>query len=505
MTARWPWRGLAPLLVLLLGLGVLPFAGLVPDPLATDPGLVVTGIRARAPSHARLTEQVYGYLPYWQLNGSTAGSLRYDLLTTIALFGMGITAKGDVDTTTPGYHAYLSRNAIDVINAAHLHGVRVVPTFQLFDSGSLTNLRGFLGAPAAQQKFIKQAITLIQSRRADGANLDLEPMPDSFAGSFAAFVARFDTALKKAIPDASLVVALGAGASGATVERLIPHVDQLFIMAYDYRTVRSLNAGPVAPLDAPWLSVSADLARYLRHAPPGKIILGMPAYGYDWPVANRSPGAAVRTDTRKTGGAFAVDLSQIARFLDMHPGLDVKYDAASDSSYFTYHDHATDTYRQVWFDDARSLSRKVDLALTSRIAGVGLWPLDDAAGFGTVWDVLHVKLQSPAHKVVVRGSLFHLAARDGEVVADITATIQNRGTVPELGQLGWAVRDAKGHLVASGSVKVSVDSLGARKPLFHIKLGPADRLAVGTDHLTLTFGAAGRHWSAPATTFKQRY
>ena len=69
MTARRPWRGIAALLVLLLGLGVLPFAGLVPDPLATDSGLVVTGIRARAPTHARISHQVYGYLPYWQLDG----------------------------------------------------------------------------------------------------------------------------------------------------------------------------------------------------------------------------------------------------------------------------------------------------------------------------------------------------------------------------------------------------------------------------------------------------
>lgn len=493
------------LLVLLLGLGVLPFAGFVPDPLATDSGLVVTGIRARAPSHVRLSQQVYGYLPYWQLDGSTAARLRYDLLTTIALFGMGVTASGDIDTTTPGYQAYLSRNAVNVINAAHDRGVRVVPTFQLFDFGSLKTLRAFLAKPAAQQRFIKQAIALIVNRRADGANLDFEPMPDSLAGDFAAFTARFRKALDRAVPDATLVVALGPGASGATVAGLARHVDQLFIMAYDYRTARSTSAGPVAPLDARWLSVRADLARYLRHAPPGKIILGMPAYGYDWPVQNRSPGARVRDDAHKVGGAFAVNLTAIDRFLDAHPALKVRYDPVADAPYFTYHDHDTGTYRQVWFEDQRSLSRKIDLALTSRLAGVGLWALDDEPEFAGIWDLLQVKLRAPSHKVVVRGSLFHVRLRDGDVWGDITATLQNRGTVPEIGQLGWAVRDPRGRVVASGSVKLAIDSRGARAPLFHVRLGSAARLPAGTYRVSLAFGAGGRHWSAPVKTFKQRY
>jgi spore germination protein YaaH len=505
MSARRPGRGIVTLLVLLLGLGVLPFAGFVPGPLATDSGLVVTGIRARAPSHVRLSQQVYGYLPYWQLNGSTAKRLRYDLLSTIALFGMGITAKGDVDTTTPGYQAYLSRNAIDVINAAHDRGVRVVPTFQLFDFGSLRTLRAFLARPAAQQRFIKEAVRLIVSRKADGANLDFEPLPDSMAGDFAAFTARFHKALLKAVPDATLVVALGAGASGTTIDALAPHVDQLFIMAYDYRTARSSSAGPVAPLDARWLSVRSDLARYLRHAPPGKVILGMPVYGYDWPVQDRRPGAPVRDDAHKVGRAFAVDYSAITRFLEQHPGLDVQYDARAGAPYFTYHDHDTGTYRQVWFEDARSLGSKIDLALTSKLAGVGLWALDDAPEFAGVWTLLDSKLREVTHRVVVKGSLFHLRQQNGQVWGDITASVQNRGSVPETGRLGWAVLDPRDRVVASGSIRVTVDSLGARTPLFAVRLGTSAGLAAGTYEISLVFRAGGRHWSAPVRTFKQRY
>jgi hypothetical protein len=245
--------------------------------------------------------------------------------------------------------------------------------------------------------------------------------------------------------------------------------------------------------------------RYLRHAPPGKVILGMPAYGYDWPVAGTSANASVRTDRKQVGVPFSVTLASINKFLELHPTLPVRYDAVADSPYFTYHDHLMGTYRQVWFEDARSLGRKMDLALTSRLAGVGIWALDADPSFSSVWDVVHQKLRAPTHRVLVKGSLFHVSNRGGRVEADITASVLNRGTVPEAGQLGWAARDSKGKLVASGHIRLTVDSRGARKPLFHVVLGNAATLRADTYRLTLVFGAGGRHWAAPKSTFKQRY
>jgi len=177
----------------------------------------------------------------------------------------------------------------------------------------------------------------------------------------------------------------------------------------------------------------------------------------------------------------------------------------ADSPFFTYHDHLTGTYRQVWFEDQRSLGRKMDLALTSGIAGVGIWALDASPAFDPLWELLHEKLRAPTHRVVVRGSLFHLARRGGRVEADISAMVLNRGTVPEVGQLGWAIRDPGGQVVASGHVKLSVGTRGARRPLFHVQLGRATQLRSGTYRLTLVFGAGARHWAAPAFSFKQRY
>jgi hypothetical protein len=128
---------------------------------AADPG-----IQPRANVDNHLSHQVYGYLPYWRLNGGTAGQLDYDLVSTIAFFGLGIKATGDIDMAWRGTQAYLSSDATAVTNAAHAKGVRVVPTFQLFDSGSLPKMTAFLGSASAQNRFIGQALNLMERRAA---------------------------------------------------------------------------------------------------------------------------------------------------------------------------------------------------------------------------------------------------------------------------------------------------------------------------------------------------
>ena len=345
----------------------------------------------------------------------------------------------------------------------------------------------------------------MKSRGADGVNLDLEPLPDKYATRASQFVARFRAALKSQMPGATLVIAMPSGAGGNLIEALAPLVDQLFIMAYDYRTTGSASAGPVAPLDGPARNVQGDLARFLRHAAPGKLLLGMPAYGYDWPVTSRSKKAVVRDDTGKYGSPFAITFSRVNDWLDDHPTIPVQYDPVSGSPYFTYHDHDRGTYRQVWFEDDFSLGRKVDLALTSGISGVGLWTLDGKDSFDTLWQVLYRKLAKPTHRVVVRASVFHLAQRGGTVVADIAASVFNRGSVPEIGQVGWAISDAKGRVVASGASGLTVASHGARRPVIHVEIGTARKLAAGTYRLTLVFSSGGRHWAAPGFTFRQRF
>jgi hypothetical protein len=215
-------RHRGPLLIALIA--AVALAPLRPSPAAAvDPG-----IEPRADVKSLLSHQVYGYLPYWRLNSATAGQLDYDLVSTIAFFGLGIKATGDIDMAWTGTQAYLSSNASAVTNAAHAKGVRVVPTFQLFDSGSLTKLTTFLNSAAAQDRFIGQALALMERRSADGANFDFEPMPESHTARYLAFLAKFNKAMDARFPGATLVNASSAGAPSALITGLVPISDQQF-------------------------------------------------------------------------------------------------------------------------------------------------------------------------------------------------------------------------------------------------------------------------------------
>src|SRR5947199_5067627 len=61
------------------------------------------GIQPIAARRSGLTSVVYGYLPYWRLDSTIAGRLRYDLLSTVAFFGLGIKPDGNIDTRWRGY------------------------------------------------------------------------------------------------------------------------------------------------------------------------------------------------------------------------------------------------------------------------------------------------------------------------------------------------------------------------------------------------------------------
>lgn len=492
------------LLVLVVGIGLLPLDSLVRGPEPDDTDLVgASAIRARANRPASLTHEVYGYLPYWQLNAGTAERLDYRLLTTIAFFGIGIKSDGNLDRRGWGYAAFISPHAVAVTNAAHAHGVRVVPTFQLFGWSDLTAMRRFLGSSAAQKRFIEQAVKLVVARKADGANLDFEPLPESLGKSFNAFVAKFRAALRKKLPRSTLVVALEANPAAATVKGLLPHVDQIFMMAYDYRTTSSDQAGSVAPIDGGF-SVRSHVERFLKYAPPGKVILGVPYYGYDWPVTKKAPNAEVQRN-RKFGRPHAVTYATIVGYLKANPKVVIERDPVAKTPYFTYRDDTRKTFRQVWFEDARSIGAKYDLAISKKLAGVGIWALDNDRGRSELWTVLRKKFAEPGRSVVLKSSVFHLARKNGIVRADLNLIFTNRGRVPERGRVDWVIRDARNRIVVRGSTIMSASAGRTARTVRHIVLGPANRLRAGTYTLQTTYKVFSRTFKSPVFEFKQRY
>jgi len=502
------------ILSLILAAAILP-AGISAGTATRDsiepgwPVLAAAEIQPRITGIEPLSHEVYGYLPYWRLNAGTVDRIRYDLVSTIAFFGLGIKKSGAIDTDWVGYREYVGEDAAAVTNAAHAHGVRVVPTFQLFDSKSgAPKMSAFLGSTAAQDRFIDEALDLMASRQADGAGLDFEPnrAVNDRAEAYVAFVARFRAAMQARFPGSTLTTATSAGANKKVIGGLVPHVDHQVLMTYNYRWTGSTITGAIAPLDNTERTVKIHVARALQWAPASGLLLGVPYYGYDWPVKSKVPNAEVRRNKAKYGHVRSVTYASARDFLAAHPKVDRNYDSVEGSGYYTYWDKDHSTFRQVYFEEERSLAAKYDFAMATGLAGVGTWTLENDRGYGQLYDVLRNKFYAPVHAVNLTSSIGYVRKEAGSVYVRVRLGGRNIGTVVERGSFRWAIRDTKGRVVRRGRWPVQNIFPGVRRTHRQtVRLGYASQLPAGTYTLSVRFVAGTTTWHEPALEFRQPF
>jgi hypothetical protein len=473
---------------------------------ATDPPTGLASSRSILPRAHRapaVTHEVYGYLPYWELNRGTARLLDYGSLSTIAFFAIPVTGSGALDRRSPGYRAYLSSAAAAVTNAAHRRGVRVVPTFQLFDHGRLATLRRLLGSRRAQNRFISQAVALVVQRKADGANLDFEPVPSSLAPAFGSMVGRLSRRLHARVMGAQLVVTTPPIFSPRLVARLAPVVDRLFVMAYDYHWPASRRPGSVAPLSSGPHNVARTIAAYTRFVVPAKLILGLPYYGYSWPTVGHGSAMRVRTNPARYGGVHGVTYANIVRFLRTHPSVRARRDPAGGGS-FRYWDARNRTAREVHYEDPVSVRQKADFAIAQGLAGIGIWTLGGDGGPRPMATAVRSRFVGVAHRVVVAARARPAALVRGSLLVRYTVGLANRGSVPERGYVTWRVLTAQGTTLASGK-RLAIVYGGRRLTLaLATRLGRPWQRAAGIYRIVVRFESAGHRWQA-AVRFNQRY
>src|SRR5438105_14070115 len=69
-------------------------------------------IRPRAARPLAVAHEVYGYLPYWELNRASARTVDYGTLRTIAFFALRVTGSGALERQTPVHRAYMASTAV---------------------------------------------------------------------------------------------------------------------------------------------------------------------------------------------------------------------------------------------------------------------------------------------------------------------------------------------------------------------------------------------------------
>lgn len=164
-------------------------------------------------------------------------------------------------------------------------------------------------------------------------------------------------------------------------------VDRIRVMGYDYSPN---EVGSIAPLD--WVQRAIDGTAQASGAPE-KLVLGVPIYGYNWPVSTTGecPEGLAQGRTSLTPRTLA-DLLQRRAATPI-------YDPVAGEWRFTYDlvvegpTTSCTQHREARYVDAAGAQQRIEMARDAGFGGVAVWALgfDDAA----TWDAL-VEVVTPA-------------------------------------------------------------------------------------------------------------
>lgn len=238
--------------------------------------------------------------------------------------------------------------------------------------------RTILGNNTIRQDLIANTLNLLQQYGMAGINVDFENMYPEDRALFTNFIRELAAALNPQgylvtlavapkyadLPTASWVGTFDYAALGAAA-------NFIFLMTYEWGWV----GGPPMAI-APINQVRRVIQYAVSQIPPEKLIQGVPLYAYNWTLPDTPQNQA----TTLTIPAV-YDLAY-------NYGAAINYDSVAQSPWFRYTDTAG-VQHEVWFEDARSVTAKYQLAREFNLRGVGYWGyVNEPYGFPQNWPVL---------------------------------------------------------------------------------------------------------------------
>jgi spore germination protein len=320
-------------------------------------------------------KEVLGFLPYWVL--PVLDKINLNLVTTVSYFGLDVDAGGNIIKTDESGKPHLAWTSLltdkkldDFFKKARRNKVKVHVTIKCFDQSAIVAL---VTSEKSRKNFIDNALFVMNAKSLDGINIDFEyigtPSQQAIDG-FSLLIADLNKEMKRQYPKAELTVDTFVDAASNTRLMDIPMIaqnsDALVIMGYDFHTPKSDTAGPISPMQGGGYSLFGFLSSYLDKAPAEKIVLAIPYYGYDWPVAAANDRKVLGTDVRILTYADIVNNSKKSQ---------LNWDNDAQSPWYVYKDPGSKQNRIVYFENTRSLGIKYDFINQNNLKGVGIWAL----------------------------------------------------------------------------------------------------------------------------------
>lgn len=280
-------------------------------------------------------------------------------LSELAIFSYGFTPEG-----------YLIPPELPVdwmIALAREYGTQAVLTLTpLGPDGRFSNqlIHTVVNDEKAINRLIEELLDTMGSKGYSGIDIDFEYILAEDRDLFTSFVQQVAERMRANGYHTSVALAPKTSAAqrgllfeGKDYRALGEAADTVLLMTYEW----GYTYGPpmaVAPLN----QVRRVVEYAVTEIPAEKINLGIPNYGYDWPLPFESGVTAAVT----IGNIEAVRIA-------IEQGVPIEFDSLAASPFFRYNRNGVE--HEVWFEDVRSLQQKFDLMNEFQLGGCGYWQI----------------------------------------------------------------------------------------------------------------------------------
>lgn len=295
----------------------------------------------------------YPFINQWVLNQT----LPY--LSRLSVFSYGFSMEGELIPPMVD-DSYM-------IQAALINGTAPFLTLTPFDaSGRFNNnlISAVINHPVTKRTLIENLTSTVLEKGFQGVDIDFEYILPQDRIVFADFVRDVRSAINQL--GYPVTVALAPKTSddqpgllyeGKDYALLGEAADEVLLMTYEWGYTYSQPMA-VAPIN----NVRQVVEYALTRIPNEKINLGIPNYGYDWPL----PYEKGVTRATTIGNVEAITIAA-------NNGAEIQFDETAMSPFFTYTNNGI--AHEVWFEDVRSMQAKFNLVKEYQLHGMGYWQI----------------------------------------------------------------------------------------------------------------------------------
>jgi spore germination protein YaaH len=242
-----------------------------------------------------------------------------------------------------------------VLDTAHAHHIKLIP---LIDADDAARLRAVIGSSHAIATHVQQLLAIVTQHGYDGLDLDYEHLwSKSDRPGYVALVTQAAAAFHAQGKTLTLSVPAqdhDDGNNAYDYPSLQAAADVIHLMGYDYHYLGGDHLGPLAPKG--W--IDAVGARVQGLGAPQKYVLGLANYGVGsgWYTTGAADAVA------KCGAGYPTTTEHMLTCPYGHPEAGLA-------------PHCNTSRGAVWFEDAKSIGEKADVARAHGLGGIAYWTL----------------------------------------------------------------------------------------------------------------------------------